>query len=101
MSEEDRAEIERLKEAMLRLVSENNLLIAMQVSMGAKQESLRKLVIESLIQLGIEGAGTQNLDAMLKQWDREACQNILASVADHSPGWATELKKILDRASQE
>ena len=65
--------------------------------LAARLAALRKMVTESLAQLGSATPDHTTLQAAIRTMEREACHNQLAVVSDSDPRLAAILKTMIDQ----
>ena len=99
MSDSER--IKLLEQTVIQLNSVIENLSAAQMVLSARLAALRKMVAESLSQLGFATLDHTSLPAAMQSMEREACHNQLAAVADSDPRLASLLKSRIDEVLHE
>ena len=94
MSDSERIKLLELTVIQLNSVIEN--LSAGEMVLTARLAALRKMVSESLTQLGFATPDHTPLPAAMQSMEQEACHNQLAAVADNDPRLAALLKRRID-----
>ncbi len=93
--------IKLLEQTVIQLNSVIENLSAGEMILSARLAALRKMVTESLAQLGFETPDRTSLPAAIGAMEREACHNQLAAVADNDPRLARILKTMIDQVLAE
>lgn len=99
MDESDR--IKLLEQTVIQLNSVIENLSAGEMILSARLNALRKMVTESLTQLGFETPDQTPLPAAIRAMEREACHNQLAGISDNDPRLAGVLKTMIDQVLRE
>ena len=99
MSDSER--IKLLEQTVIQLNSVIENLSAAEMVLSARLAALRKMVAESLTQLGFATLDHTPLPAAMRSMEREACHNQLAAVADNDPRLAALLKSRIDEVLQD
>ena len=99
MDDSDRIKLLEHTVIQLNTVIEN--LSAGTMVLSARLLALRKMVTESLAQLGFETPDQTPLPAAIQIMEREACHNQLAAVSDNDPRLAGVLKQMIDQVLQD
>jgi hypothetical protein len=86
-----------LEQTIIQLNSVIENLSAGEMVLSARLNALRKMVTESLAQLGFETPDQTPLPVAIRTMEREACHNQLAAVADDDPRLAGVLKTMIDQ----
>ena len=89
--------IKLLEQTVIQLNSVIENLSAGEMILSARLAALRKMVTESLGQLGFETLDRTTLHSAIQAMEREACHNQLAAVSDDDPRLAGVLKKMIDQ----
>ena len=93
--------IKLLEQTVIQLNSVIENLSAGEMILSARLAALRKMVTESLAQLGFETLDQTTLHAAIQTMEREACHNQLAAVSDNDPRLAGILKTMIDQVLAE
>ena len=93
--------IKLLEQTVIQLNSVIENLSAGEMILSARLAALRKMVTESLAQLGIVTPDQTTLPAAIRAMEREACHNQLAAVSDNDPRLAGILKTMIDQVLAE
>ena len=89
--------IKLLEQTVIQLNSVIENLSAGEMVLSARLAALRKMVTESLSQLGFATPDHTPLPEAMLTMEREACHNQLAAVSDDDPRLAGALKKMIDQ----
>src|SRR5262249_44068157 len=93
--------IKLLEQTVIQLNSVIENLSAGEMILSARFAALRKMVMESLVQLGFATPDQTPLGVALRTMEREACHNQLAVVSDNDPRLAAVLKSRIDQVLTE
>src|SRR5689334_15051728 len=99
MSDSDR--IKLLEQTVIQLNSVIENLAAGEMVLSARLAAVRKMVSESLTQLGFATPDHTSLPAAMQAMEREACDNQLAAVSDSDPRLAALLKSRIDEVTHD
>jgi len=94
MSDSER--IKLLEQTVIQLNNVIENLSAGEMVLSARLAALRKMVTESLAQLGFATPDHTPLPDAILGMEREACHNQLAAVSDNDPRLAGVLKGMID-----
>jgi hypothetical protein len=89
--------IKSLEQTVIQLNSVIENLSAGEMVLSARLAALRRMVTDSLAQLGFRTPDQTTLQAAIRTMEREACHNQLAAVADNDPRLAAVLKTMIDQ----
>ena len=89
--------IKLLEQTVIQLNSVIENLSAGEMVLSARLAALRKMVTQSLAQLGFVAPDQTTLPATIRAMEREACHNQLAAVSDNDPRLAAILKTMIDQ----